>query len=142
MFNNTHLGSTTVRVTPAYNNTLVGKTLISLGYAVISLLNRFEFDIDKQSGLSENWRTLFKQSQTPSHLRYYITTHFTPIINFIYIAINSRPVSSQLIEEQVQETYAKMGMVHLPKEPTYIDGNTHMREERNRLLEAGEICYC
>ena len=59
-----------MRVTSAYNNTLVGKTLISLGYAVISLLNRFEFDIDKQSGLAENWRSLFKQSQTPTHLRY------------------------------------------------------------------------
>ena len=42
------------------------------------------------------------------------------------------------IGEQIQETYAKMGMVHLPKEPTYIDGNTRVREERSKQLEAGE----
>lgn len=63
-----HVGSTSVRITPAYNNTLVGQTMISIGYAVVSLLNRFEFDIEKQSGLGENWRTLFQPSQTP-HLR-------------------------------------------------------------------------
>ncbi|KAI6652096.1 Ankyrin and armadillo repeat-containing protein [Oopsacas minuta] len=116
-----HDGSTTVRITPAYNNTLIGQTMISIGYAVISLLNRFEFDIDKQSGLGDNWRTLFKQSQAP-------------------IQMSNRRDSLQVanaMSEQIQKTYFKMGMIHLPKEPTYIDGNTRMREERNDLLEAG-----
>ena len=42
------------------------------------------------------------------------------------------------------KTYQKMGMIYLPKEPVYIDGNTRMREERNELLEAGYYyhnCY-